>query len=138
MSETPVKVLVFSDNSSTRQAVITGVGFKASKDTAPIEWLEAATAFGVFELVDSHDIAVLVLDGETQKEGGMSVAKELANTRENLPPILMLTARPQDQWLATWPVQAALSARLLIRRNCKKILPNCCVLAAERSRTGCV
>ena len=102
MSETPVKVLVFSDNSSTRQAVITGVGFKASKDTAPIEWLEAATAFGVFELVDSHDIAVLVLDGETQKEGGMSVAKELANTRENLPPILMLTARPQDQWLATW------------------------------------
>lgn len=102
MSETPVKVLVFSDNSSTRQAVITGVGFKASKDTAPIEWLEAATAFGVLELVDSHDIAVLVLDGETQKEGGMSVAKELANTRENLPPILMLTARPQDQWLATW------------------------------------
>lgn len=102
MSETPVKVLVFSDNSSTRQAVITGVGFKASKDTAPIEWLEAATAFGVFELVDSYDIAVLVLDGETQKEGGMSVAKELANTRENLPPILMLTARPQDQWLATW------------------------------------
>ena len=102
MSETPVKVLVFSDNSSTRQAVITGVGFKASKDTAPIEWLEAATSFGVFELVDSHDIAVLVLDGETQKEGGMSVAKELANTRENLPPILMLTARPQDQWLATW------------------------------------
>ena len=102
MSETPVKVLVFSDNSSTRQAVITGVGFKASKDTAPIEWLEAATAFGVFELVDSHDIAVLVLDGETQKEGGMSVAKELANTREDLPPILMLTARPQDQWLATW------------------------------------
>ena len=93
MSETPVKVLVFSDNSSTRQAVITGVGFKASKDTAPIEWLEAATSF---------DIAVLVLDGETQKEGGMSVAKELANTRENLPPILMLTARPQDQWLATW------------------------------------
>ena len=102
MSETPVKVLVFSDNSTTRQAVITGVGFKASKDTAPIEWLEAATSFGVFELVDSHDIAVLVLDGETQKEGGMSVAKELANTRENLPPILMLTARPQDQWLATW------------------------------------
>ena len=102
MSETPVKVLVFSDNSSTRQAVTTGVGFKASKDTAPIEWLEAATSFGVFELVDSHDIAVLVLDGETQKEGGMSVAKELANTRENLPPILMLTARPQDQWLATW------------------------------------
>ena len=82
--------------------MITGVGFKASKDTAPIEWLEAATSFGVFELVDSHDIAVLVLDGETQKEGGMSVAKELANTRENLPPILMLTARPQDQWLATW------------------------------------
>ena len=102
MSETPGKVLVFSDNSSTRQAVITGVGFKASKDTAPIEWLEAATAFGVFELFDSHDIAVLVLDGETQKEGGMSVAKELANTRENVPPILMLTARPQDEWLATW------------------------------------
>lgn len=103
MSETPVKVLVFSDNSSTRQSVITGVGFKASKDTAPIEWLQAATKFGVLELVDNNsDIAALVLDGETQKEGGMSVAKELAGTRQDVPPILMLTARPQDDWLATW------------------------------------
>ena len=126
MSETPVKVLVFSDNSTTRQAVITGVGFKASKDTAPIEWLQAATKFGVLELVDNNsDIAVLVLDGETQKEGGMSVAKELAGTRQDVPPILMLTARPQDDW------RAVLSARHLILRNFKKPSRNFCVSVAE-------
>ena len=69
----------------------------------PCASLPAATKFGVLELVDNNsDIAVIVLDGETQKEGGMSVAKELAGTRQDVPPILMLTARPQDDWLATW------------------------------------
>ena len=101
VSET-VKVLVFSDDVETRRAVTNGVGLRASKDTPVIEWHEAATAFGAVELVKNHDFALLVLDAETQKEGGMSVAKELENTVERMPPILMLTARPQDTWLATW------------------------------------
>ena len=47
MSEETVQILVFSDDKDRRQAVINGVGLRASKDTPRIEWVEAATAFGV-------------------------------------------------------------------------------------------
>ncbi len=102
MSENTAKVLVFSGDADKRRAVITGVGLKASKDSPQIEWSEAATPFGAKELVEAEDFALLVLDAETTKEGGMSLAKELENTLENVPPIVFLTARQQDDWLATW------------------------------------
>lgn len=103
MSEATVPVLVFSDDSTTRKAVVDGVGIKASKDTPRIEWVEAATTFGVVEAVKEQDFALIILDAETQGHGGMGVAKELQNViEEDLPPLLFLTARPQDEWLATW------------------------------------
>ena len=95
MSENTVRVLVFSGDATKRHAVITGVGRRASKNSALIEWSEAATPFGAKELVESHDFALLVLDAETQKEGGMSLAQELKNTMEDVPPIVFLTARQQ-------------------------------------------
>lgn len=107
MSENTVRVLVFSGDATKRHAVITGVGRRASKNSAPIEWSEAATPFGAKELVESHDFALLVLDAETQKEGGMSLAQELKNTMEDVPPIVFLTARQQDDWLASWAGGAA-------------------------------
>ena len=51
---------------------------------------------------DQQDFALLVLDAESKKEGGMSVAQDLQETRDGVPPIIFLTARPQDEWLATW------------------------------------
>ena len=100
MSDTSVKVLVFSDDSHKRRAVMNGIGLRASKDTPRIEWVEAATAFGVRDAVDAQDFAALILDAEAKKEGGMSVAQDL-------PPVIFLTARVQDDWLATWAGAAA-------------------------------
>ena len=97
MSDETVSILVFSDDLDKRAAVVNGVGLRASKDTPRIEWVEAATGFGVRD----------ALDAETKKEGGMSVAQDLLETREDVPPIIFLTARPQDEWLATWAGAAA-------------------------------
>lgn len=102
MSEATVKVLVFSDDSDTRRAVIEGVGVRASKTSPRIEWFEAATAFGVEDLVNQHEFAAIILDGEATKQGGMSIARNLTTYYEELPPFVILTARPQDSWLATW------------------------------------
>ena len=107
MSEETVRILVFSDDKDKRAAVMNGVGMRASKDTPRIEWVEAATAFGVRDAVDQQDFTVLILDAETKKEGGMSVAQDLQETREDVPPIIYLTARVQDDWLATWAGAAA-------------------------------
>lgn len=107
MSEETVRILVFSDDKDKRAAVVNGVGWRASKDTPRIEWVEAATAFGVRDAVDQQDFTVLILDAETKKEGGMSVAQDLQETREDVPPIIYLTARVQDDWLARWAGAAA-------------------------------
>lgn len=102
MSDATVKVLVFSDDSDTRRAIIDAVGVRASKTSPRIEWYEAATAFGVEDLVGQHQFAAIVLDAEATKEGGMSIARNLTTHFEDLPPFVILTARPQDAWLATW------------------------------------
>ena len=107
MSDTSVKVLVFSDDSHKRRAVMNGIGLRASKDTPRIEWVEAATAFGVRDADDAQDFAALILDAEAKKEGGMSVAQDLRETRDDVPPVIFLTARVQDDWLATWAGAAA-------------------------------
>ena len=102
MSDETVSILVFSDDKDKRAAVINGIGLRASKDTPPIDWVEAATAFGVRDAFDQQDFSVLILDAETKKEGGMSVARDLLETREGVPPMVFLTARAQDEWLAAW------------------------------------
>ena len=102
MSEETVTILVFSDDRDRRHAVVNGIGLRASKDTPRIEWVEAATGFGVRDAFDQQDFALLILDAEAKKEGGMSIAQDLRETRDGVPPIVFLTARPQDEWLATW------------------------------------
>lgn len=125
MSDTSVKVLVFSDDSHKRRAVMNGIGLRASKDTPRIEWVEAATAFGVRDAVDAQDFAALILDAEAKKEGGMSVAQDLRETRDDVPPVIFLTARVQDDWLATWPALRPRSPTRWIRSFFRKPSPTC-------------
>lgn len=128
MSENTAKILVFSADARKRQAVITGIGLKASKDSPVIEWSEAATPYGAKELVENEDFALLVLDAETTKEGGMSLAKELESTLDEVPPIVFLTARQQDEWLATWAGGAAAIAEpidpIILQETVAEILRN--------------
>ena len=107
MSEETVTILVFSDDKDRRHAVVNGIGLRASKDTPRIEWVEAATGFGVRDAFDQQDFAMLILDAEAKKEGGMSIAQDLRETRDDVPPVIFLTARVQDDWLATWAGAAA-------------------------------
>ncbi len=120
---------------TSRQAVINGVGLRASKDTPRIEWVEAATAFGVRDAFDQQDFAMLILDAETKKEGGMSVAQDLRETRDGVPPIVFLTARPQDEWLATWAGAAAVVADpidpIILQETVADVLRRSQVMAAQ-------
>lgn len=95
-------LLVYSDDASVRQAVIRAVGRRAGKGLAPSRWTEAATPEGVRRALVERDFATLVLDGEAAKLGGMGLAKELAQELEKVPPVIVLVARQQDEWLATW------------------------------------
>lgn len=101
-------LLVFSDDAAVRREVIEGVGRRPAKGLPLVTWKETATAEGVRLAIKDRDEAgdppfdVLVLDAETKKLGGMGLAHELFTELDARPPVVLLTARPQDDWLAAW------------------------------------
>ncbi len=55
-------------------------------------------------------IDLVILDGESTPTGGLGIAKQLKDEIEHCPPVLVLTGRPDDAWLANWSrAEAAVS-----------------------------
>lgn len=102
MSEDSVGVIVYSADAAKRKTVMEGVGLRPGKNTPKISWIETATGDGVVLAVKDHAPAVMVLDADAPKDGGMSVAKRIQNEVDHQPVFVLLTARPQDDWLAKW------------------------------------
>jgi DNA-binding response OmpR family regulator len=97
-----VSVLLYSDDITVRDAVRAAVGRRPAKDVEVVRWHECATADAVISSVESERFDILVLDGEAAKVGGLGLARQLKNEIFECPPIIVLTGRPQDSWLAAW------------------------------------
>jgi DNA-binding response OmpR family regulator len=97
-----MKVLVYSDDSHTRAAVITALGRRPHPDLSEIDYVECATEPVVIKTMDAGGVDLAILDGEAVPAGGMGIARQLKDEIFRCPPILVLTGRPQDGWLATW------------------------------------
>src|ERR671927_1505279 len=97
-----MKVLVYSDDSHTRAAVITALGKRPHPDLPDVEYVECATEPVVIATMDAGGIDLAILDGEAVPAGGMGIAKQLKDEIYRCPPILVLIGRPEDAWLATW------------------------------------
>lgn len=102
-----ISVLLFSDDSSTRDAVRLGVGSAPALDVHVERWLECATAPAVETAVAKGGWDVLILDGEAQPYGGLGLCRQLKNEIFDCPPVLVLTGRPDDGWLAAWSLADA-------------------------------
>jgi len=97
-----LKVLVYSDDVNTRKQVILALGRRPHPDLPEVEYVEVATEPVVIQNMDAGGIDLAILDGEAVPAGGMGIAKQLKDEIYDCPPILVLTGRPQDAWLATW------------------------------------
>jgi hypothetical protein len=123
----PLKVLVYSDDVNTRQQVMLALGSRPHPDLPELEYVEVATEPVVIANMDAGHIDLAILDGEAVPAGGLGIAKQLKDEIYDCPPVLVLTGRPQDAWLATWsraeaacphpldPVQLAESVISLLR-----------------------
>jgi CheY-like chemotaxis protein len=98
----PLAVLLYSDDVDTRTQVRMALGKRVAADLPPLEWTEVATPPAVISAVDSTVFDVLILDGEASPAGGLGLCKQLKDEKYECPPVLVLTGRPQDAWLATW------------------------------------
>lgn len=98
----PLKVLVYSDDRTTRRDVIRALGTRPAADLPAIEVVECATEPAVIATIDAGGLDLLILDGEAVPAGGMGIARQVKDEIYGCPPVLVLIARPQDAWLATW------------------------------------
>jgi DNA-binding response OmpR family regulator len=95
-------VLVYSDDVTTRDRIKLAIGTQPVTDLPSIAYVECATHKAVVKTVDAGGIDVLVLDGEAVPSGGMGICRQLKDEIYNCPPILVLTGRRDDAWLASW------------------------------------
>ena len=98
----PLRILVYSDNAKTRQDVMLALGKRVHPELPEFSYIEVATGPVVIQRVDAGDIDLAILDGEATPEGGMGIAKQLKDEITQGPPIVVLTGRRDDAWLATW------------------------------------
>jgi CheY-like chemotaxis protein len=101
-STAPLRVLVYSDDADTRARVMQALGKRMHPDLPELSYVEVATAPMVTRQVDAGGVDLVILDGEATPAGGMGVAKQLKDEVAQCPPIVLLTGRADDAWLANW------------------------------------
>jgi CheY-like chemotaxis protein len=107
------RILLYSDDRAVREQVRLAVGPRLSAHAPEITWAEVATHAAVVDAADRRQWDLLVLDGEADKAGGMGLCRQLKNEIYDCPPVLVLTGRPHDAWLASWSLADAVVPRPL-------------------------
>jgi hypothetical protein len=101
-------VIVYSDDSSVRQAIVAALGQKVANDLPEHQIVEFATGAALRSYIDKKSVSgslradLFILDGEAVPEGGMGIARQLKDEVFNCPPVLLITGRREDAWLAAW------------------------------------
>jgi len=96
------RVVVYSDDPAVRGAVRTAVGRNPARDLGRVEWVDLDSGPAVVKAIDAGGVDVAVFDGEAWPTGGLGLAKQLKDEVRDCPPIIVLIARRDDAWLATW------------------------------------
>ncbi|MBU6347940.1 MAG: hypothetical protein KGQ38_04940 [Actinomycetales bacterium] len=97
-----LKVLVYSDDVNVRNTVRTALGRRPSEDIADVDIFECATEPAVIGALDKRPFDLVILDGEAVPAGGMGICRQIKDEIFNCPPVIVLVARTDDRWLATW------------------------------------
>ena len=106
--ERKYSIVLYSDDSSVREAVIGALGNRLAPDMAEHVIHQFATGPALRLFVDSKKVGtdspidLFILDGESVPEGGIGIARQLKDEVFNCPPVLVITGRKEDAWLAAW------------------------------------
>jgi len=97
-----VRVLVYSDDTAVREQVKLALGKRIHPELPELTYIDVATGPMVIREVETDNIDLAILDGEAAPTGGMGIAKQLKDEVDDCPPIVVLTGRRDDAWLAKW------------------------------------
>ena len=101
-----LKVLLYSDDAEVRRGLRLALGTRPDAALPELSVEEFATAPALIARMDAsmkgQRVDLVVLDGEAVPAGGMGLARQLKDEIYQCPPLLVITGRAQDGWLATW------------------------------------
>ena len=113
MLEMKKQIIVYSDDSSVRASIVSALGRRVADDLPEHEIHEFATGSALRAYVDGKSVGggsradLFILDGEAAQEGGLGMARQLKDELFNCPPVLVITGRKEDAWLAAWSMAEA-------------------------------
>ena len=85
-----------------REQVKLALGRRIHPELPELTYVDVATGPMVIRRVENDNIDLAILDGEATPTGGMGIAKQLKDEIADCPPIVVLTGRQDDAWLAKW------------------------------------
>ena len=106
--ERKYSIALYSDDVTVREAVMGALGSRVSPEIAEHVIHQFATAAALRLFVDGKKadsdtpIDLFILDGESVPEGGIGMARQLKDEVFNCPPVMVITGRKEDAWLAAW------------------------------------
>ncbi|SQD94850.1 conserved hypothetical protein [Parafrankia sp. Ea1.12] len=95
-------VLVYASKADVRERVLAALGRRPAPDLDELELVEVSDAETLIDAIDHSEADLCILDAEATPSGGMGLARQLKNEVADCPPMLLLVARRDDRWLATW------------------------------------
>lgn len=102
ISDTRKSIVIYSDDSAIRAAMKGALGKRTSADLPEHDIHEFATGDALRVYLDKNSADLVILDAEATPEGGMGISRQLKDEVFECPPVLLVTARADDAWLATW------------------------------------
>lgn len=94
-------VLLYSDRPEIRDRMRYAIGTHPAPGLT-LRFVDAGSYQECVSIVDNYEVDLLLLDGEAQPAGGIGVARQLRDERDDCPPICLVVARPADRWLAAY------------------------------------
>ncbi|MFC0533853.1 hypothetical protein [Phytohabitans kaempferiae] len=101
MTDRTYTVLLYSDDPQVRDRMRLAIGPRPAADLS-VEFVEASDYAGCVRLVDDFEIDLMVLDGEATPGGGIGIARQIKDDRDDAPPTCLVIARAADRWLAAY------------------------------------
>ncbi len=96
-----LNVLVYASSAQTRDRVIRALGEHPEPGLA-IDVVALDNDDAAIARLDEGGIDLAILDGEAAPSGGMGLARQIKDEIDSPPPVVLLVARRDDAWLATW------------------------------------
>lgn len=93
---------LYSNDRLVRQQVRLALGEQLPGLAERVRIEEFATAPALMTAVGKQRFDCVILDAETVPLGGMGLGYQIKDEIKSAPPVVLLVARQQDAWLATW------------------------------------